>query len=145
MASPTKTAYSSTSVAAAMSPLARASTKPSTTAISFSVLGHENFDVFITAAVRLLPATLSLATPREPSAQINGHSCCYDAGSGLAAGAGVRGKTGVVEAEGSRGRSGRVPRRRNPSNSPYEETESLAMVFECLVEACTECLENGAW
>ncbi|CAM9655803.1 unnamed protein product [Pylaiella littoralis] len=36
-------------------------------------------------------------------------------------------------------------RSRDSSSSPYEEAECLGMVLECLVEACTESLDSGAW
>lgn len=39
----------------------------------------------------------------------------------------------------------REDRPREFSSSPYEEVECLGMVLECLVEACTESLDSGAW
>ncbi|CAN0251860.1 unnamed protein product [Ectocarpus sp. 4 AP-2014] len=100
------------------------------------VLSQENFDVFIAAVVKLLPASLALAAPQTPPAEPPGTSA-----QGGATGGGVAG-SGVVYAEGGSRARGPIP---GVYSSPYEELECLGMVLECLVEACIESLYNGAW
>lgn len=106
-----------------------------------TLLSQENLDVFVAAAVKLLPMSLTLAAPRPPDA----------AATTTAAPGGRPPRDGVADggfsAAGSRGtkRSGRRSTASAGLGSPYEEVECLGMVLECLVEACTESLDSGAW
>ncbi|CAN0174327.1 unnamed protein product, partial [Ectocarpus sp. 13 AM-2016] len=100
------------------------------------VLSQENFDVFIAAVVKLLPASLALAAPQTPPAGPPATSV-----QGGATGGGMTG-SGVVYAEGGSRAMEPIP---GVYCSPYEELECLGMVLECLVEACIESLYNGAW
>ncbi|CAM9806929.1 unnamed protein product, partial [Laminaria digitata] len=98
-----------------------------------AVLGPENFDIFLGAVAKLLPASLTLAAPHKPPPPPLPPPL---------ANPGRRTRTGKRRGEGGRGRSGGVSGR---SRSPYEEAECLGMVLQCLVEACTESLDSGAW
>lgn len=100
--------------------LSTSSSMPSSSSLA-NVIGQDNFHVFITAIVRLLPATLTLATPGRPPPPVPGR------GGGTAG----KGNVGVPMAEGIR--------------SPYCEAECLGMVFECFLETCTESLNAGGW
>ncbi len=93
------------------------------------LLSQDNFDVFVAAVVKLLPASFTVAAPHAPAA------------AAAAAGASLVGMRDRAR-EGA-GRCGAV--RRGVPSSPYEEVECLGMTFECLVEACTESLDSGAW
>lgn len=83
-----------------------------------------------------MPASLALAAPQTPPA--GGAATAVQGG---ATGGGVTG-SGVVHAEGGSRARGRIP---GVTGSPYEEVECLGMVLECLVEACIESLDSGAW
>lgn len=90
---------------------------------SFAVLCQDNFDVFLSTVVKLLPATIALATPSTA--------------------VGVRVVSPGERQGGARG--GKVPEVPGVSSSPYQEVECLGMILECLAEACAESLKGGTW
>lgn len=128
------------------SPAAKAGTKAAMSSAHLPIRGlvtPDNLDVVLPVVVRLLPLTILLSKPRRPLKEV--HVCVEgDASPGTGdpmrkdgRGRGRRqdgdGAESEAIADGTKGRS------------PYEETECLGMVFQCLVEACTECLEAGTW
>ncbi|CAN0238337.1 unnamed protein product, partial [Hapterophycus canaliculatus] len=130
-------------------PLPSSSSSSSSSSASFSqtappplLLCQENFDAFVAAVVKLLPASLTLSAPYIPAAAAPPVSSSGSAGaddhSRHSAGSGV--ESGSTTA--GRGCGRPVP---EFPKSPYEELECLGLVLECLVQACTEGLDSGAW
>lgn len=90
-----------------------------------------------------MPASLTLAAPQAPVSLPAQGFPTYNRSGGVGVGGGSGdGSASDVASSGRGVRDRAVPR---VTSSPYEEVECLGMVFECLVEACAESLEMGAW
>lgn len=134
------------SVTGLASPAAKAGTKAAMSSTRLPIRGlitPDNLDVVLPVVVRLLPATILLSKPRRPLKEVYvGVEGDASPGTGDPMRKDGRGRG---RRQGGDGAESEAITGGTKSRSPYEETECLGMVFQCLVEACTECLEAGTW